>query len=93
MMHEAGFIPLFSQLGKALRTELPVTDGDYADFAEKPAALIAWVRRTVSRMKVTNGFVLLGKMNARTRRGILMEFGENVGLDLRVACRALHRFP
>jgi hypothetical protein len=68
-------------------------EADRADFAEKPAAMIAWSYRTVPRVKVTNSFVLKREMDDGPRRRFLMEFRENVGLNARTACRTLHRLP
>ena len=47
-MNQPGFIFLFSQLGKALRTKLSAANVDGADFAEKPAAIVAGILRAVS---------------------------------------------
>jgi len=93
MVYQPGFIPLSPQLGKALRTELSAANADYADFAEKPAATLAWGHRSVSRMKITDSFLLLRKMDSRMRRGIPIEFRENIGLHLRTAGRALATLP
>jgi hypothetical protein len=44
-------------------------------------------------MKITNGFVLLREMPSRARRRISIEFGENIGFNLRIAGRALAGMP
>ena len=64
-----------------------------ADFAEEPATVVARIRRTVSRMKVTSRLATLREADRRPGSGILEEFRENVGLDLGTTRRALTRMP
>jgi hypothetical protein len=84
-MHESSFIPLFSLLGQAFRTELPVTNSDCADLAEKSAAVIAGRHGAVSRMKETNSLVLVCELNLG-RREIRVECRKNIDLELRETC-------
>lgn len=93
MVYKPGFIPLFSQLGKAFCAELSAANVDRADFAEKPAAIVAWIHRTVSRMKVTGSFMLRCETDFGRNRGIFVELRENVGLNLGIACRAPASLP
>ena len=69
------------------------TEADRTNFAEKPAAMIAWSYRTVSRMKVTDSFVLKRETDGGARRQLFVQFRENVGLNARAACRTLYRLP
>ena len=64
-----------------------------ADFTEEPAAVVARIHRTVSRMKVTNRLATLREADRRPGSGTLVEFRENVGLDLGATRRALTRLP
>jgi hypothetical protein len=91
--NEPGFILLGSHFCKTLHTEMSDTETDRADFAEKPAAVIAWSYRMVSRVKVTDSFVLKREKDCGARRRFFVAFRENVGLDTRTACRTLHRLP
>src|SRR5580693_7426645 len=87
--NEPGFILLGSHFCKTLHTEMSDTETDRADFAEKPAAVIAWSYRMVSRVKVTDSFVLKREKDCGARRRFFVAFRENVGLDTRTACRTL----
>jgi hypothetical protein len=55
--------------------------------------MVARMHRTVSRMKVTNCLATLREMDDRTGSGIFVEFRKNVGVNLRMTCRALARLP
>ena len=66
------------------------TETDRADFAEKPATMIARSNRAVLRVKVTGGFVLQGEMDSGAKRKFFMAFRKNVGLNVRMACRTMH---
>jgi hypothetical protein len=44
-------------------------------------------------MKVTDCLAAFREMDDRTGSGILVEFRKNVGLNLRMTCRALARLP
>jgi hypothetical protein len=81
-VHETVFVPLLSQFCEALCTEMFAAETNRADFAEKPAAMVARSDRTVSRMKIADRFVLVCKMDGRTRGGILVKFRENVGFNV-----------
>jgi hypothetical protein len=92
-LNEPGFIPLFSQLRKAFSADLSIPNMNRADFTEKPAAIVAWIHRTVSRMKVANGFVLLREADFGASSGAPVKFREDVSLDLRMAGWTSLRLP
>lgn len=68
-----------------------MADRDGAGLAEKPAAMVAGSCRPVARMKITNGFLLLGELDRWSKRRFPIEFRENIGLHLGPAGRALAR--
>ena len=84
---------MLSQLRKALCAKLSAANADRTDFAEEPAAMVARMLRTISRMKVTNCLAALPEMDDGPVSGIFVEFRKNVGVNLRMTCRALARLP